>query len=164
MSNNKLNRPVRSCWAKWESAQRVLRIFFFEISLCFSKLEVSLLKSLIIWDSADKSCIPLQTVADGDDNDNENDDYENENKKENELTTSKLDLLSKRFLLPRLAWCWYSCYDWDHRVHLACWYSWPLWYCSFSIKMFNTQESSYWIVCPHSAKLESNLSLLRNKL
>ena len=69
----------------------------------------------------DKSCIHLQTAADGDDNDNENDDYDIDNKNddyenenetddynidnenENELTTSKLDLLSKRFLLPRLA-------------------------------------------------------------
>ena len=83
-------------------------------------------------------------------NENETDDYNIDNENENELTTSKLDLLSKRFLLPRLAWCWYSCYDWDQRVHLACWYSWPLWYCSFSIKMFNTQESSYWIVCPQN--------------
>ena len=60
----------------------------------------------------DKSCIHLQTAADGDDNDNENNDYENDNESDNydidnenesELTTSKLDLLSKRFLLPRLA-------------------------------------------------------------
>ena len=78
--------------------------FFFRFLCAFlSKLEVSIVEIFDDMRLCGKSCILLQTVADGDDNNNENDDYENENKKENELTTSKLDLLSKRFLLPRLA-------------------------------------------------------------
>ena len=152
MSNNKLNRPVRSCWAKWESAKRVLQNFFYLRFLCaFPSLRSQLLRSLMImmiWDyirikaTSSFKLQPMVTMR---------------------MTITRMKM-SMRMSSPRQNWTYYrnafsfpGLPDVDIRVIietreyiLSVDIHDPEMKFSFSTKMFNMQESSYWIVCPQN--------------